>query len=54
MFSRLSVLLSVKAGYLKKFWTDSTKFGGQVELVTRMNLLDFGEDPDSDPDTRIF
>ena len=30
------------------------KFGGQVECVTRTNCLDFGEESDSDPDTRIF
>ena len=30
------------------------KFGGQVECVTRMNRLDFGEDPDPDLTTRIF
>ena len=31
-----------------------TKFGGEVGCVTRMNLFDFGEDPDLDPDLSIF
>ena len=31
-----------------------TKLGGQVGCVTRTNRLDFGEDPDSEPDTRII
>ena len=30
-----------------------TILGGQVGCVTRMNRLDFGEDPNPDPDTRI-
>ena len=30
------------------------KFCGQVRCVTRTNWLDFGEDPNPDPTTRIF
>ena len=30
------------------------KLGGVVEFVTRMNWVDFGEDPNADLDTRIF
>ena len=30
------------------------KFGGQVGCVTRMNWLDFGEDPDPDLTSRFF
>ena len=42
------------AGYLKKLWTDLDEIFGQVRCVTRTNWLDFGEDPDPDPTTRIF
>ena len=40
--------LSIRYGWI---WT---KLGGQVGCFTRTNLFDFVEDPNQDPDTRIF
>jgi len=54
-FSFLSVCQSVCLSVSRisqKTWTDLDKLGGQVGYVTRMNRLDFAEDPE--PDITIF
>ena len=51
----LSLLLSVCEQDISQSseWIQ-TKFGGEIGCVTRKTWLDFGKDPDSDLDTRIF
>ena len=55
MFSLLSVCLFVcEQDISKSYGRIGTKSSKQFGCVTKTNLFDFGEDPDSDPDRRIF
>ena len=51
VFTPVCLCLSVcEQDISKSYGLIRTKLGGQVESVTRMNCLDFGEYPHPDPD----